>query len=114
MECILRQRRALEMASDPALDEGSLALPAEVQTDEAEIKQDLRLVRAYALAIEHYAFWRHPPGSVAWLAAGAVEQRRWPTRGTMAGSSWALAANFFLANITVRYGETGSSARADL
>ncbi len=66
------QRRALEMASDPALDETTLTLPAEVQADEVEIKQDLRLVRDYALAMAHYAFWRHPPGSVAWLAAGAV------------------------------------------
>ncbi len=66
------QRRSLEMASDPLLDGGSFTLPAEVQADEAEIKQDLRLVRDYALAMGHYAFWRHPPGSVAWLAAGAV------------------------------------------
>lgn len=66
------QRRALEMAGDSALDDGTLALPAAVLADAAEIKQDLRLVRNYALAIAHYAFWRHPPGSIAWLAAGAV------------------------------------------
>jgi tetratricopeptide (TPR) repeat protein len=66
------QQRALTMASDPTLDEGMLTLPAEVQANEQSIKQDLRLVRAYALAMAHYAFWRHPPGSVAWLASGAV------------------------------------------
>ncbi len=66
------QRNVLEMAADPTLDEGTLEAPDEVSANEAEIKQDLRLVRDFALAIAHYAFWRHPPGSVAWLAAGAV------------------------------------------
>jgi tetratricopeptide (TPR) repeat protein len=33
---------------------------------------DLRLARDYALALAHYAFWRHPPGSVDWIATGAV------------------------------------------
>ncbi len=66
------QQRALAMAEDPALDEGSLQLPDEVHANEVEIKHDLRLARDYALTMAHYAFWRHPPGSVAWLAAGAV------------------------------------------
>jgi tetratricopeptide (TPR) repeat protein len=33
---------------------------------------DLQLTRSYALNIAHYAFWRHPPGVLRWLAAGAV------------------------------------------
>jgi tetratricopeptide (TPR) repeat protein len=33
---------------------------------------DLQLARDYALALADYAFWRHPPGSVRWLAVGAV------------------------------------------
>lgn len=66
------QRRVLEMASDPALDQQPLALPAEVEKDRIEIMADLRLVRDYGLALAHYAFWRHPPGIIAWLSAGAV------------------------------------------
>lgn len=66
------QRRALEMVSDPMLDSRTLPLPAEVEADSAEIKEDLRLARDYGLALAHYAFWRHPPGSIAWLSAGAV------------------------------------------
>jgi hypothetical protein len=26
----------------------------------------------YALALAHYAFWRHPPGILRWLTVGAV------------------------------------------
>lgn len=66
------QRRALEMVSDPTLDQTTLALPSEVEADRDEIFPDLRLVRDYGLALAHYAFWRHPPGIVAWLSAGAV------------------------------------------
>jgi tetratricopeptide (TPR) repeat protein len=66
------QRRALDMVSDAALDGVTLALPPEVERDAAEIRADLRLTRDYALALAHYAFWRHPPGIVAWLSAGAV------------------------------------------
>ena len=33
---------------------------------------DLRLARDYALALADYAFWRHPPGILRWLATGAV------------------------------------------
>ena len=37
-----------------------------------ELQDDLKLMRDYALALAHYAFWRHPPGIWRWLGAGAV------------------------------------------
>ena len=37
-----------------------------------ELQDDLKLMRDYALALAHYAFWRHPPGIWRWLCAGAV------------------------------------------
>ncbi len=33
---------------------------------------DLKLMRDYALALAHYAFWRHPPGIWRWLCGGAA------------------------------------------
>ncbi len=44
----------------------------EVVMDSPEAQADLRLMRNYALALAHYAFWRHPPGILRWLSAGAV------------------------------------------
>ncbi len=53
-----------------ALDaEPSLALPAQHNNPE---NKDLQLASDYALSLAHYAFWRHPPGILRWLAAGAV------------------------------------------
>lgn len=40
--------------------------------DLAQVYDDLRLARDYALALAHYAFWRHPPGILRWLAIGAI------------------------------------------
>ena len=37
-----------------------------------ELQDDLKLMRDYALALAHYAFWRHPPGIWRWLCGGAV------------------------------------------
>ena len=37
-----------------------------------EVQDDLILMRDYALALAHYAFWRHPPGIWRWLCGGAV------------------------------------------
>ncbi|MGL4650897.1 MAG: tetratricopeptide repeat protein, partial [Caldilineaceae bacterium] len=97
------QRRAGEIVADPALDNDAFALPPEVQADAAEVKEDLRLVRDYALALAHYAFWRHPPGSQAWLASGAV-------------AAAALADQrdygWFLMNIGRQYFFTGEVERA--
>jgi tetratricopeptide (TPR) repeat protein len=62
------QRPLLELLADPMVDKHGIALP-----DESELlREDLRLARSYALALAHYAFWRHPPGVLRWLAAGGV------------------------------------------
>ena len=37
-----------------------------------ELQDDLKLMRDSALALAHYAFWRHPPGIWRWLCGGAV------------------------------------------
>lgn len=64
----LFERGALEMIADPAVEPAALA---QVATEQAAVT-DLRLARAYALALADYAFWRHPPGIVRWLAVGAL------------------------------------------
>ena len=62
------QQSPQEMIADPAVDAQSIAIPADAQS----FRADLRLARDYGLFLAHYAFWRHPPGSLRWLAAGAV------------------------------------------
>jgi len=42
------------------------------QVDLPAVYADLRLATDYALALAHYAFWRHPPGILRWLTVGAV------------------------------------------
>jgi len=59
---------ALTLVREPLEKQG---LPA-VVIDSPEVRGDLHLVREYALILAHYAFWRHPPGILRWLAAGAV------------------------------------------
>lgn len=44
----------------------------EILMDSPEVRSDLVLMRDYALALAHYAFWRHPPGIQRWLSAGAI------------------------------------------
>jgi len=44
----------------------------EMPPDDPFIAADLRLTRDYGMALAHYAFWRHPPGSIDWLATGAT------------------------------------------
>lgn len=39
---------------------------------DATVYDDLRLTRDYGIALAHYAFWRHPPGILAWLTTSAV------------------------------------------
>jgi len=46
--------------------------PLPIPPDDPAASEDLRLTRAYSVALAHYAFWRHPPGIQDWLAAGAV------------------------------------------
>ncbi len=64
----LWERPALEIVSDPVVDQEGLAPTSEAK----ERIGDLRLARDYALALAHYAFWRHPPGTLRWLSTGAV------------------------------------------
>jgi tetratricopeptide (TPR) repeat protein len=64
----LWQQDPLEMVANPALDQGALATPLE---DPAFV-HDMQLARTYALALAHYAFWRHPLGILRWLATGTV------------------------------------------
>jgi len=70
------QRFAGEIIADAAIDNSTLALPTAVEggadSEAEEMRSDLRLMRSYALALAHYAFWRHPPGIQGWLNAGAV------------------------------------------
>ena len=64
----LWQQSLLELLADARVDRQGITLPE----DATILRRDLRLTRAYALALAHYAFWRHPPGILRWLAAGAV------------------------------------------
>jgi tetratricopeptide (TPR) repeat protein len=64
----LEQGTLVTRLQDPALEQEPLAVPD--ATDER--LADLRLMREYALALAHYAFWRHPPGVQQWLAGGAL------------------------------------------
>ncbi len=64
----LWERDPLEIVSDPAVDYEGVDLP-EGAMDHLD---DLRLTRSYALALAYYAFWRHPLGTLRWLAAGAL------------------------------------------
>jgi tetratricopeptide (TPR) repeat protein len=59
---------ALELVREPLEQTGLPHLPINF----LRISGDLRLARNYALALAHYAFWRHPPGILRWLAAGAI------------------------------------------
>jgi tetratricopeptide (TPR) repeat protein len=59
---------ALDIVRTP-LEENGLA---HVPVNFPKIMADLRLARDYALSLAHYAFWRHPPGILRWLASGAV------------------------------------------
>lgn len=64
----LWQKPTIEFITEPDVDERGLDLPEEAEG----FRDDLRLARSYALALAHYAFWRHPPGSLRWFATGAV------------------------------------------
>ncbi|MEM7134687.1 MAG: tetratricopeptide repeat protein [Chloroflexota bacterium] len=64
----LWQQHPLEILQDKLIDSGEFVLAVESQ----ELREDLQLTRSYALSIAHYAFWRHPPNTMNWLAAGAV------------------------------------------
>jgi tetratricopeptide (TPR) repeat protein len=63
----LWRRTALSMVQEPLEEIGLREVPINLP----EITGDLQLTRRYALALAHYAFWRHPPGILRWLASGA-------------------------------------------
>jgi tetratricopeptide (TPR) repeat protein len=108
----LFERSALEIIADPKTDPAALAQvvageappgnanqPAIVPFPEAQASSgrppaggglavtDLRLARTYALALADYAFWRHPPGIVRWLAVGALASL---AMGDMRNYAWLL------------------------
>ena len=65
----------LEMVATPLEDRPEFQQPTRVGESgyiPEEVKQELRLIRNYALNLAPYGFWRHPPGILRWLAAGAV------------------------------------------
>lgn len=57
-----------EVLQDPAIDQQRLTIPA----PQAINTGDLQLMHDYALALAHYAFWRHPPSVQEWLMGGAL------------------------------------------
>ncbi|MDE0432114.1 MAG: tetratricopeptide repeat protein [Caldilineaceae bacterium] len=61
-------RSVEELISEPLENEGLRDMPINFM----EVQNDLKLMRDYALALAHYAFWRHPPGIWRWLCGGAV------------------------------------------
>jgi len=74
---------ALELVSDPDIDTAGLVLSSEA----SDHIRDLRLARNYALALAHYVFWRHPPGTLRWLSTGAVAAL---ALGDMRNYAWLL------------------------
>lgn len=62
------QQSAQAVIADPQFLPDHLPRPPESDV----ILHDLRLARDYALALADYAFWRHPPGILRWLATGCV------------------------------------------
>jgi tetratricopeptide (TPR) repeat protein len=92
---------ALEIIADPKTDPAALAkvvaghaspapgelLPGSPPVLGSPALTDLRLARTYALALADYAFWRHPPGIVRWLAVGALSAL---AMGDMRNYAWLL------------------------
>ena len=62
------QQSAQTLVADPQFHPDQLPRTPESDT----VVRDLRLARTYALALADYAFWRHPPGILRWLATGAM------------------------------------------
>ena len=84
----LFERSALEIIADPKTDPAACQIVADQPRPPGEpppgspptagqlAVTDLRLARTYALALADYAFWRHPPGIVRWLAVGRAGRPR--------------------------------------
>jgi tetratricopeptide (TPR) repeat protein len=71
--CSKRITRIFQNDPDALLSEDEDAIADALAPDErVAVYADLRLATDYALALAHYAFWRHPPGILRWLTVGAV------------------------------------------
>jgi tetratricopeptide (TPR) repeat protein len=71
--CSKRITRIFQNDPDALLSEDEDAFADALAPDErVAVYADLRLATDYALALAHYAFWRHPPGILRWLTVGAV------------------------------------------
>ena len=64
----LWDKNPLDLISNSQIDLQPFVLPRAVE----DVSADLRLARAYALALAYYSFWRHPLGILRWLSSGAV------------------------------------------
>jgi tetratricopeptide (TPR) repeat protein len=62
------QREPEELIRSDEAEMAALLAPIDLPS----VRADLRLAKDYALALAHYAFWRHPPGILRWLTVGAV------------------------------------------
>jgi tetratricopeptide (TPR) repeat protein len=96
----LWHRTALDLLQEPLEQSGLPHLPINFLS----LSDELRLVRVYALALAHYAFWRHPPGIQRWLAAGAIAAF---AMGDLRDYGWLLAnigrQRFFTGEVEVAY-----------
>ena len=71
--CAKRVTRIFQREPESLVQGGESELEALLaQIDLSSVRADLRLANDYALALAHYAFWRHPPGILRWLMVGAV------------------------------------------
>lgn len=68
--CVQFMRRGC--GQDPLVLAAALAEKRETLPALAAAPEDLGLVSRYARAMALHAFWRHPPRSLDWIAAGAV------------------------------------------
>jgi tetratricopeptide (TPR) repeat protein len=71
----------LALMSNPELDRGDIRIV------DPGASADLRLVLRYGMALADYAFWRHPPGSIRWLAGAGVAAM---ALGDMRSYGWVL------------------------
>lgn len=88
-----------ELLQTPTIDQQTLPIPAPHTANTA----DLRLLHDYALALAHYAFWRHPPNIHDWLMGGAIAAL---ALGNMRDYAW------FQMNIGRQLFFTGAAAEA--
>jgi hypothetical protein len=64
----------------------------------------------YALALAHYAFWRHPPGILRWLTVGAVAAMATQNMRDYAWFITNIGQQYFFLGARRGWGWHGSSA----